>query len=676
MADPLAIPSQSTAVEVGNDFALEDYGIADVESEELRDALAVYVKDRFEEAYRHKRNTGITERLLRNLRANKCMYQPDEIALLGPFNDVYMGIEALKARAAVSWLNDIILNNIDAPFSIDATPNPELSEDQREHVIDTLLRELPTMGDVQQLRERALSLKSVALNVAKKESEEATKRMTSLITDQLYEGDWYEAFGAYIENLAVYPTAFLRGPVVVQRKTGVWNGNTFGVKNKDVTVCRTIDTFNAFPSPTSTTTQNGDYFIEKVDFSFSDIHNLIGLQGFDDKQVRECLAAYPEGFELNLFSDAERDMLEDIDQGLLTKRRSIETIIYNGRIPGQFLIDHGVLVDDPQKEYEAEVWVAGYYTLRAILNPDPLGMRPIDGTSYRKIVGSIWGQSVIDLVYDIGRICRASCRALVRNMSYSSGPMGEVVSERVADAQDPTQIEPYKIALVGPDLSGTGAPAYRFHNVGSVAGELIAVFERFLKQADDVSGIPAYVLGNPQVAGAGRTLGGLSMLMANAAKGIKNVQLNIDRDVITPYITRLFNRNMKLSKDKSIKADAQVVARGATGLLQKELSQARLTEILQLLTPYIQTWDQLPDGIKVILREVLKTTGLDVDQVIADPEQGRKAQDLLRVLGAGGQAAALNRGTSTPQILPPQSVPPLNAPLTGRPAISNGIAGV
>src|SRR5690606_8044270 len=206
-----------------------------------------------------------------------------------------------------------------------------------------------------------------------------------------------------------------------------------------------------------------------------------------------------------------------------------------------------------------------------------------DGVSYRTVEGSIWGQSVIDVTYDINRICNASARALVRNMSYSSGPIGEVVSERIADGQDPTDISPYKVALVGPDLSGSGAPAYRFHNVRSVANELIAVFERFLKQADDVSGIPAYVLGNPQVAGAGRTLGGLSMLMSNAAKGIKNVQLSIDRRMIGPQAERYYNYNMLESDDDSIKADAKVIARGATGLLQKELQQTKVTELLQLL---------------------------------------------------------------------------------------------
>jgi hypothetical protein len=203
-----------------------------------------------------------------------------------------------------------------------------------------------------------------------------------------------------------------------------------------------------------------------------------------------------------------------------------------------------------------------------------------------------------------------------------------------------------------------------------------------MKIADDLSGIPAYVLGNPNVAGAGRTMGGLSMLMGNAAKGIKNVQLNIDRDVISGLVEAFYVYNMQTSKDTSVKADCKVVARGATGLLQRELAQTRTVELLQLLTPYIQNWDQLPDGIKILLREVLKSTGLPIDDIIPDPQKAEANLALARLVAPGaatgpgqpmGVEATMNRGTSSPVPLPPQSVPQgaTASPLSARPAVVN-----
>lgn len=666
-------------------FSLEDYGINQAGNVAIQDALAEHVRCRFDRAVRHKRQIGMEARLLRNLRANKCEYQPEELSLLQPGNNVYMGICALKARAAESWLTDIILNNIEKPWTISPTPKPDLPEEQTERVVDMLLREITNLHSVEALKDRAKQLKSAHSKIAFQEAEHAVGRMENLMDDQLSEGDWTETFTAFIAELVAYPTALIRGPIVVGRTVGAWDGNEYGAKDVSLPVTRLVSAFDAFPSPDSKTTQDGEFFCERVKYNPGKLYSLIGVDGFNSGNIRQVLDSYPDGYEYSLPGDAERESLEgtsDTDTVVEgTDDGRYETIIYNGQVPGKLLAEHGVIVKDQQKAYECEVWQIGDYVIRAILNPNPSGRRPIYSTSYRKITGSFWGNSVIDLVYDVGRVCNASARAIVRNAAYSSGPIGEVVAERVSETQDPTEIEPYVIKMVGPDLSGTGAPAYRFTKIASVAGELIALFNQFMKYADDLSGVPSYVLGNPQVAGAGRTLGGLSMLMGNAAKGIKTVQLNVDQDVIAKVVEGYYVYNMITSDDMSIKADAKVVARGATGLLQRELAQTRTIEILQLLTPYIERWNELPDGIKIMLREILKTTGLPIDDIIPDPNSERGTMDLLNLIGAqgggvpgdvapGGQAVALNRGTSAPVPLPPQSMPPAG-PLQAGPVAVN-----
>jgi hypothetical protein len=330
--------------------------------------------------------------------------------------------------------------------------------------------------------------------------------------------------------------------------------------------------------------------------------------------------AYPNGYQLVPNRDMERDRLEKTGPDLADDTKLLDVIIFNGVIPGQFLIDSGVLVKDPQKYYEAEVWVLGEYVLRAVLNPNPAAERPVHGTSFTKVNGSFWGNDPIGLTYDIQRICNSTVRALVRNEAYASGPIAEVVSERLASGENITQIDPYRMYFVTPDLAGTGQKAITFNKVPSVAAELMGVLDRFMKLADDISGIPAYVIGNPQVAGAGRTMGGLSMLMGNAAKGIKAVMLNTDTDVISAVIRAFYMYNLVTSDDPTIKADANVIARGTSGLLQRELNQNKITELLQLLTPYTQMPGVVaPQAIMYLLRQVLQDQGLDVDQIIPDP---------------------------------------------------------
>lgn len=644
-------------------FNLEDYGIRQAGNVEIQEGLAILIKRKFDAAVMHKRAIGIEAQLLRNLRANKCEYQPDERALLGPYNDVYIGISALKARAAESWLTDIILNNIDRPWTLEPTPEPELRESETEEVVDRLINELSEFRSAAALEDRARELKAAQSEMAGAKATTATARMENKIADQMAQGDWTPEFAKLIANIVAYPTALMRGPVVVNRAVGSWDGEKYAAKRENIPTARSISAFDAYPAPNALSPNDGEFFCERVPFSSAQVYGLTKTEGFNAGNARQVLDRYPDGFELSLMGDAERKRLEEKSlDGVVSvtgiTNDSYDTIIYNGLVKGKFLAEHGIIVPDVQDSYEAEVWLIGDYVVRAVLNPNPTGVRPIYASSYRKIAGSFWGQGVIDLTYDQTRMCNAAGRSLVRNMGYASGPIGEVVAERVSSVQDPTDIAPYRVILVEPDMSGTGAPAYKFHNIGSIAGELMIVIEKFMKLSDDISGVPSYVLGNPQVAGAGRTLGGLSMLMGNAAKGIKNVQLNIDRDIISGLVAGFYIYNMQTSKDDSIKADCKIIARGATGLLQRELAQTRTVELLQLLTPYLENWETMPDGIKVLLREVLKSTGLPIDKIIPDPDAANKAMEMLGLFGgSGGQQDAMTRGMNNAPTLPPQSMP-------------------
>lgn len=636
-----------------NDVTLKEFGIGQIFNTEIQDELATHVRQAFTRARDHKERTGVSARLVRCLRAKLCQYAPEDAAMVEGV-DVYVGLAALKQRAAESWLIDIIVNNIEKPWTLSATPEPDLPERLKLKVVDTLLQELPQMRTFEALKDRATQLKGAVQAISSRHSEETVKRMETRIDDQLTEGGWANVFTTFINQLTTYPTGILRGPIEVGTPVAKWKGDKLKVERGSVLKVRTVNPFDAFPSPNSTNTQNGSYFTERIDYTAGDLHELISVKGFSGPNIRAVLEKYENGYEAERLAKTTEKSLKDQEQ-LSSDNTDIEVIIYNGKVKGKMLAKHGVLVEDIQKHYECEVWLAGDLVIRAVLNPNPLGKRPLYSTSFNKIDGKFWGNGVIDLVYDTERICNAACRDLVRNMGYASGPIGEVVSDRLADGEDPKDLAPYNIFRVGPDLTGTGAPAFKFHNVGIVAGELMTVFEKYMKLADDLSGIPAYVLGNPQVAGAGRTLGGLSMLMGNAAKGIKNVQLNIDMDIITHIVEAFYFYNMLMSDDISIKADAKVVARGATGLLQRELAQTRTVEILQLLTPYVTAGVIDKKALQYILREVLKNTGMDIDKVIPDPDIMERTQELAGLFG--GQAEAMERGTSDPVPLPPQSIP-------------------
>jgi hypothetical protein len=158
----------------------------------------------------------------------------------------------------------------------------------------------------------------------------------------------------------------------------------------------------------------------------------------------------------------------------------------------------------------------------------------------------------------------------------------------------------------------------------------MSVFDRFMAISDEVSGIPRYMTGQ-HVPGAGRTSSGLSMLMSNAGKSIKQVISNIDHDVMRPMLERQYQRNLRYSDDPDLIGDVQIVATGAMSLVVKEAEAVRKTDFLRLIleSPIAQQIVGLP-GTAELLRDLAGNLNTNVDRLVPSREDVQKQQDLAQ----------------------------------------------
>lgn len=660
------LPDGDDAEESLLEQLLKNYDQAD-----LMDDLAMHVRLSFEDAKRHRISAGVDTDIMRSMRAIENKYDPEDMQLLEGV-DIYMGVTSQKVRALKSWISDILANSEDKPWTLKPTPLPDLPPEAEEAVVDALVRELQMYGYTFDLREKAAYFKDIAQKHADKLAATATQRMEKKIEDLMAEGGWREAFTAFLSDIASYPAGIMKGPAV-ERVPGLrWRNDTLQNVDRLRYRMKRVHPLDFYPSPNSTTPQDGLYVIERARLTKHDLMKCIGVPGFNELAIRSVVDNAPGGHKESVTTDAERASMEATDRGHGSAADSrFDTILYYGRIEGRLLEKHGIEVPDGQAQYEAEVWVCRDTVLRAMLNPHPLGTRPFFVGSFEKVPGSIWGRGLPQIIRDIQRVCNAAARSLVRNMSYASGPVGEYDSDRLANEDNIDQVRPFRLYAVTSDplMPGQQGPAIRWHKIDSNAAELLKVYDHYAKLADDASGVPAYVLGNPQVAGAGRTLGGLSMLMGNAAKGVKLVIAGIDRDVIEPVITSFYVLLMMFDPDRTIKADVNVVARGSAGLLQRELSQARAVETLQMLTPYVQAQLVPPDGLQVVLRDVLRGLGYSADDIIPDPERAAALQNFaIANMLQQNQPAPGAGGAAPPTALPSTTVGTPPPALDGRSA--------
>jgi hypothetical protein len=189
-------------------------------------------------------------------------------------------------------------------------------------------------------------------------------------------------------------------------------------------------------------------------------------------------------------------------------------------------------------------------------------------------------------------------------------------------------MHPWKIWQVTNDPMGSSSPAVRFTQPDDNAQTLMAVYDKFARLADDHSGIPAYLYGDLNVQGAGRTSSGLSMLMGAAGKGIRQVVGHIDGDVIKPIVHRQFVYNMRYDEDETIKGDAQVLAKGAINLAVKETVNVRRIEFLNATANQVDMEIVGKDGRAAILREIAKGLQMPVDEIIPSREKAGYAARL------------------------------------------------
>lgn len=603
--------------------------------------------------------------MLRAMRQRNGEYEADKLKQIRDQggSELYMMITEVKCRAAESWLRDILLDNGSPPWDLSPTPIPDLSPVQTQEVqsafAEQVLKLVQQTGSAPTKEEMGTIREMIAQDYRFKVLQAAQNRadkMSLKIQDQFVQGGWGEAFNDFVTDLVTYPVAVIKGPVIRRQRTLGWKVNEAGQTMVEPIErlgpeYERVDPFRIYPEPGITHIHEG-YLFEHHRLSRMELADLIGVPGYDEDAIRKVLDIGNGQSWISEDIELSKNEQERKFYSYMRPTEEFDALEFWGKVSGKMLIEWGLTkeeVPDSAREYDANVWAVGNYVIKAVLNYDPLGEKPYCKTSFIKCPGAFWGKGIPKIIEDLQSVCNAAARALVNNMAISSGPQVEVNLERLPPNEDITQLTPWKIWQTVNDPVGSSAPAVRFTQPDTRANELMGVYEKFSRLADDHSGIPAYVYGDLNVQGAGRTSSGLSMLMGAAGKGIRQVVMHIDGDVVKPIVHRQFVYNMRYDEDESIKGDVEVVAKGAINLAVKETVNVRRIEFLNATANEIDAQIIGKDGRAAILREVAKGLQMPVDDIVPSRE---KADYQARMQANMASSAAMQQSqqpqTATP----------------------------
>lgn len=602
--------------------------------------------------------TEITERLLKCERQRRGVYDPEkamEIAKTGG-SDIYMRLTDIKCRAAESWIRDVMLQSGKTLFELDTGEEPDVPPEIAAGIVEMVRMEMMEYvqagGAVhpEAFRARMEEVHDQIMDRMREQAQEAAKRMHDKIEDQLNIGKFQASFQDAINDFVTYPTAILKGPTVRRRKKLTWAPDFQPIILNDYARdFERVSPYDAFPSPNATSPHDG-FFIQRHRLSRAALQELRGVPGYNDEAIDQVLERFGDnGFRQWLMGDQERDRLEGKPHARLFTKEVIEALEFWGSVSGKMLLDWGLkstkkMPIEWNREYEVNAWQIGPLVIKVSINPDPLGRRPYEIAQWNEVPGSFWGTALPEQMRDVQSMCNAAARSLANNMGIASGPQAEVQVDRLPDGEDVTSMFPWKIWQTTSDRTGGGQPAIRFFQPQMNSGELLQVYQYFMKLADEVTGIPAYLYSGQTGGGAGRTASGLSMLMDNAAKGIKTAIAALD-NVVSGMVDRLYVHNMLYDPDPAIKGDFKVIARGALGMILKEQLQERRNQFLQATANPVDLQIIGINGRAYLLREVAESLQMDTNRLVPTPDklqfdQQKQMAFQMAAAGMGGQGSA------------------------------------
>lgn len=609
--------------------------------------LAGFIRTQFEMMKQHRNDAraGWSERLLIALRAFNGQYDANKLAEIRRFggSEVYARIIAMKCRGASSLLRDVYLAP-DRPWGLAPPQDPKVPPEIVQSIMQLVQTESASMQqmgqpvDATSIRDRTLQLMEAARQAAKKRATDQAKVSEDKIDEMLTEGGFYKSLAEFITDLPLFPFACIKGPVVRIVPSVAWENGQAIIQQQPKLFWNRVSPFDIWWTPGVSDIEDGAV-IERTRVTRADLNDLLDLPGYNTEEVRAVLDEYGRGGLSDDWdtTDSERAIMEARENPQTNRSGLISCLEYHGNVQGRMLLEYGMTeqeIPDPLRDYFIQAWLIGTHIIKVQLSPSPRRRHPYFVTSFEKVPGTPVGNGLPDILSDIQEVCNASLRALVNNLSISSGPQVVVNDDRLAPDEDGEELYPWKRWHVQSDPMGNNSQVpISFFQPVSNSQELLGVYQKFNDMADDLSAIPKYLAGQG-AGGAGRTASGLAMLMGNASKILQTVAANIDRDILEPLLGQLFDMLMLTDQSGMLTGEEQVRVMGVNVAIQRETQRARQLEFLQITANPIDSQIVGPKGRAALLREVAGTLGLPGEQIVPSEDELNKMQQ--------AQAAAAN----------------------------------
>jgi hypothetical protein len=563
----------------------------------------------------------LEERWLRNLLQVRKIYDPEVLALIPPDRSkAYPGVTQWMVRGTIARLMQMLFPQTEKNFGVKNSPLPDLSKEQLQQVLDALVKaKTPEGGDSAAVELTTIEIETAIIEFAKGKAE----RMELKITDDLAEMEFITLARRVVKSAVTYSLGILRGPVHKKVMARSWqkNVNTGAYEAIEVDKYKPFFEFlsiwDHYFDMTATALDKQDGCFDRHIMTRSEVEALADRPDFLKVRVLQYLATHTAGnYKPQWWESAIKGEPKSAKGSTANMEgRKFEALSYWGDISAHELAAAGVAIAEADlgKSFRANVWMLDDLVIKARLAPLGDKVRTHHYFVFEEDDLSIAGNGQPDVLRDSQSAICETARAALDNMSVI-GPVLEVNVDLLTPGQD-TRIAKHKVYHREGEGNAASLPAVRNINVDSHLVELKALLDLFMSFADKESGLPPPSLGDTSGGGseALRTTKNASMFLGAAALPIRDTVRNYDTFTIS-FISALVAWNMKFDPNDSRDGDHDVIARGSTSLIAKEVLAGALNEFRASVTP-----DEVPHlKTRGMLIARMKANDLPLDDLLED----------------------------------------------------------
>lgn len=584
---------------------------------------------------------------------------------------INVNITRPKVNAAFSRLSDMLLPVDDRNFSIEHSPKPDLgSSGDTEDEPGKLVAGPGQSGTVMTMEQRTEKIR--------KEAKKRAANMQRTIDDNLTECDYNSECRKALWQAACLGTGIIKGPVVAERTKRAWReiGNDrwdMDTQQDIVPESRWVDIWNAYPDATAgSNAKNMRYFVERDEYNARMLRALRGQPGYLTDQIDMILKETPMAVTR---MRTERNVVEgSFQQGdlktyevftvtcELTKGdlEDLEVQGLGGFEDEEILGPDGEVMETkrhylgcPENQLEdpigACVVICNGKPIQAFINPLKSGDLGYDIFTYEPVHGQMFGLGVAYLLRSPQRVLSTAWRMVMDNAALTVG--GLVVVER--DGIEPTDGNWnlyggkvfYKTTKFANGAGGKVEDAFKVYNMESQLEQLERIIQLALKFAEDETSLPSLMEGNQGA--APDTVGGMTLLMNSANTVLKMLAKRFDDCITRPHISRYYEWHMLHNPDPTIKGDFNVMARGSSHLVVRDLQRQSLIGFMQYSSqPHLAIFFKTGgyDG----LRKVAESNSITPDDVLIPEEEAPKVWQQFQAAQAAAAQAQSGGAQQTP----------------------------